>query len=188
LARKKQAKKVSKVPTKSPPAAPEPPKKRKHGPKRSTKQRIMDFLHAYAETCSMTEAAKRAQVTTAAHYGWMKKFPKYRECFAEMKQLAGDYLEGVAVDRATNGWLEPIYYQGNRCGSVRRFDGGLLQFLLRGMMSERYGAKVEHTGPNQGPIETKIEVVFLEPEPKLLEPGPRPDNTGEKQVDGSQEP
>jgi hypothetical protein len=55
-------------------------------------------------------------------------------------------------------------------------------------MPERYGAKVEHTGPNQGPIETKIEVVFLEPEPKLLEPGPRPDNTGEKQVDGSQEP
>jgi hypothetical protein len=114
----------------------------------------------------MTEAAKRAQVTTAAHYGWMKKFPKYRETFLEIRQLAADYLEGVAIDRATNGWLEPVFYQGNKCGSVRRYDGGLLQFLLRGIMSERYGAKVEHTGPNQGPIETKIEVVFLDPEPE----------------------
>ena len=52
----------------------------------------------------------------------------------------------------------------NQCGTVTRYDGGLMQFLLRGMMPERYGAKTELTGPQGAPIQAKIEVVFVKPE------------------------
>jgi hypothetical protein len=76
---------------------------------------------------------------------------------------AGEHLETVAVERATKGWLEPIYYQGARCGSVRRYDGGLLQFLLRGTLPEKYGHKTEISGPEGAPLQAKVEVVFIKP-------------------------
>ena len=138
--------------------------------RRTKKERIMAFLTAYAETCNISAACRKSEVSLTSHYTWMRKHPKYAELFREMKKQAADYLESVAVDRATEGWLEPIYYQGKRCGSVRRYDGGMLQFLLRGMMPDRYGAKIEHSGPAGAPIETKIEVVFLEPPKELDKP------------------
>jgi hypothetical protein len=88
-----------------------------------------------------------------------------REPFAfESGSAAGDYLESVAVERATVGWLEPIHYQGKVCGHVRRYDGGLLQFLLRGMMPEKYGVHRHQVSAPQGtPTQSKIEVVFVNP-------------------------
>lgn len=68
------------------------------------------------------------------------------------------------MERATKGWLEPVFYQGARCGSVRRFDGSLLQFLLRGMLPEKYGHKTEISGPEGQPLQAKIEVVFVKPD------------------------
>jgi hypothetical protein len=66
--------------------------------------------------------------------------------------------------RAGEGWLEPVYYQGSVCGDVRRFDSGLMQFLLRGMMQEKYGARQEISGPQGAPLQAKIEVVFVRPD------------------------
>ena len=77
-------------------------------------------------------------------------------------------MESVCIERATDGWLEPVFYQGKPCGVVRRFDGGLAQFLLRGTMPEKYGSKVELTGKGGTPIESKLEVVFVKPKPAEL--------------------
>jgi hypothetical protein len=70
----------------------------------------------------------------------------------------------VGIERAGEGWLEDVYYQGGVCGQVRRFDSGLLQFLLRGMMPEKYGSKTEISGPQGAPMQAKIEVVFVKPD------------------------
>jgi hypothetical protein len=84
--------------------------------------------------------------------------PAFKQC----QRAAGDYLESVAVERATVGWLEPVHYQGKVCGHVKRYDGGLLQFLLRGMMAEKYGVqRHEVTAPQGTPTQAKIEVVFV---------------------------
>ena len=50
------------------------------------------------------------------------------------------------MKRATEGFREPVFYQGKLCGWVRRFDGGLAQFLLRGAMPEKYGTKTQVSG------------------------------------------
>jgi len=140
-----------------------PQKKRKDN--RTTPERMRAMMNAYAETCNIVAAARKAGIARKTHYRWMER-PKYAAVFEKTKRLAADYLESEAVTRATKGWLEPIYYQGSRCGSVRRYDGGLMQFLLRGMMPERYGSKTEISGPAGQPIQAKIEVVFVRPEPQ----------------------
>ena len=132
--------------------------------KRTTNERKRAMLEAYAETCNIVGAARAARIERKTHYLWLGKDAGYAEAFKKRRQSAADYLESVAVERATNGWLEPVFYQGKKCGSVRRFSDGLLQLLLRGMMPERYGAqKAEISGPGGDPIQAKIEVVFVKP-------------------------
>lgn len=126
-------------------------------------ERMRDFLRAYADCLSVTSAAEAAGVGRASHYRWIRKSPKYAAAFQKRKQIAGDYLEAEAIARAGEGWLEPVYYQGAVCGEVRRFDSGLMQFLLRGLLPEKYGSKTEISGPAGAPQQAKIEVVFVRP-------------------------
>jgi hypothetical protein len=122
------------------------------------------LLQAYAETCNIVEACKKAKVGRDCHYRWIKKYPKYAAAFEKTREWAAEYLESEAVDRASKGWLEPVHYQGKVCGHVRRFDGGLMQFLLRGMMPEKYGVqRQEISGPEGAPVQAVIEVRFVRP-------------------------
>jgi len=126
--------------------------------------RARAFLAVYRRTCNITAAARAAKINPRRHYRWLAKYPKYAEAFERAKIVAGDFLESAAVERATAGWLEPVFYQGQKCGSVRRFDGGLMQFLLRGAKPEKYKNSAELTGPNGGPIQATLEVVFVKPD------------------------
>jgi len=137
--------------------------KKRTGPK-TTKERAQALLAAYAETCNIRQAAKRAGINRSTHYRWLEKYPRYAAVFQESKRAAADYLESVAVERASVGWLEPVHYQGAICGHVRRFDSGLMQFLLRGLKPDVYGVqKTEVSGPQGTPIQAKIEVTFVRP-------------------------
>jgi hypothetical protein len=124
---------------------------------------MMSFLEAYAQTFSVVRAAEAAEVSPSSHYRWYHKLANYRAAFEKRKQLGGQWLETECLTRAGEGWLEPIYYQGAECGQVRRFDSGLAQFLLRGLLPEKYGSKTEISGPQGAPVQAKIEVVFVKP-------------------------
>jgi hypothetical protein len=130
---------------------------------RTEHERMRDFLRAWTETFSVVHAAEIADVGTSSHYRWIQKSPNYAAAFEKRKKHASNFLETEAIARAGEGWLEPVYYQGAVCGEVRRFDSGLTQFLLRGMLPEKYGAKQEISGLAGAPMQAKIEVVFVRP-------------------------
>lgn len=130
---------------------------------RTQHERQKDFLQAYADTLSVVRAAETAKVDRTMHSRWFRKNEKYAAAFEKIKGLAGQFLETDAITRASEGWLEDVYYQGEVCGQVRRYDSGLAQFLLRGLMPEKYGAKQEISGPQGTPVQAKIEVVFVRP-------------------------
>jgi hypothetical protein len=132
----------------------------------STAARARAFLAAYRRTCNITSSAKAAGINPRQHYRWLEKYPKYAAAFESAQRVAADYLESVAIKRATTGWEEPVFYQGEECGRVRRFDGGLMQFLLRGAKPEKYRQSAEVTGPGGGPIQATLEIVFRGAEPK----------------------
>lgn len=137
-------------------------RKPKHD-ERTKRQRQKEFLQAYADTFDIKRAAALAGLQRSFHYRWMRADKAYAAAFQSRKDEAFHFLEAEAIDRAGNGWMEDVYYQGDVCGQVRRFDSGLMQFLLRGMAPEKYGAKTEISGPQGTPVQAKIEVVFVNP-------------------------
>lgn len=140
------------------------PRRKKEEDARSVHERQTEFLKAYADTFSIERAAAIAKIGPASHFRWFRRNPKYAAAFKKQKENAGHYLETVAITRAGEGWLEPVYYQGEECGVVRRFDSGLVQFLLRGMLPEKYSARTEISGPQGAPVQARIEVVFVRPD------------------------
>jgi len=128
-----------------------------------TSDLMVAMIQAFAQTGHIGLAARMAGISRRTHERWMLKYEKYNAAFAKTKASAGDFLESEAFSRATQGVEEPVYYQGSVCGHITRYSDGLLQFLLRGAMPEKYGSKTEITGPQGGPIETKITVVYVDP-------------------------
>lgn len=139
------------------------PRRKKEEDERTVLERQQNFLKAYADCFSIQRAADLARVDRSFHHRWYRRNPKYAALFEKIKENAFSYLETAAIERAGEGWEEDVYYQGNVCGTVRRFDSGLMQFLLRGMMPHKYGSKVELSGNEGAPLQAKIEVVFVDP-------------------------
>jgi hypothetical protein len=122
------------------------------------------FLAAFEVNYCVRWAARAARISPRTHYHWLEHDSAYAAAFRELRIFAAAVLETLAIERAGYGWLQDVYYQGAVCGHVRRFDSGLMQFLLRGMMPEKYGAKTDISGPQGAPVQGKIEVVFVKPD------------------------
>jgi hypothetical protein len=120
------------------------------------------FLDAYEKTYCITWAVRAAGVTRKTHYRWLEQDSGYAAAFKRTQMIAGDTLESVAIERATVGWTEPIYFRGEKCGEVRKFDDAMLMFLLRGLMPEKYGHRVQIQPPSVAApsAQPKVEVVF----------------------------
>lgn len=114
------------------------------------------FLAAYAQTANITKAAGAAKIDRTLHYRWLDRFPKYQKAFLAAEREAGDFIEGEAVRRATEGVLEPVFYQGEKCGAVRRYSDGVMMTLLRGFKPQKYSNKTEITGAGGEPLAIEI--------------------------------
>jgi hypothetical protein len=126
------------------------------------------FLAAYRETASITKAAAAAKIDRTMHYRWLLN-ASYKKAFEAAQEEAAQTLEDEAIRRATEGTLEPVFYQGDKCGAVRRYSDGLMQFLLRGFRPQKYAARTEISGPGGGPLEVSLADVMLARRRKRLE-------------------
>lgn len=119
------------------------------------------FLAAYRLTADITAAATAAKIDRGMHYRWLKQSESYRVAFDRARIEVGDAIEAAAIKRARDGVLEPVFYQGIKCGAVRRYPEGTAMFLLRGLKPDIYGQKTEISGPNGGPLEVSLADVLL---------------------------
>lgn len=86
------------------------------------------MLQCYAETGSITDAAKAAGISPGTHYHWKKNDPLYLAALAEAEEAIGDRLEAIARERAMSGKSDL-----------------LLIFLLKGQKPDKYrDQKVQH--------------------------------------------
>ena len=102
------------------------------------------FLDSLAKTGNVTLSAESAGIARETAYANQKKDKSFREAWDDALQQSVDRLEAVARDRAVNGWDEPVFGSlggMNGTGVVgykRRFDNGLLRFLLQAHGGEKY--------------------------------------------------
>jgi hypothetical protein len=118
------------------------------------------FLAAFCTCARIDKAAKAAKIDRSLHYRWLKEDADYPAAFRVASDHAAQTLEDEATRRANEGVLEPKFYQGEKCGSIRRYSDGLMQFLLSGLRPEKYGRRsLEVSGPAGGPIVVKNEAL-----------------------------
>jgi hypothetical protein len=106
------------------------------------------FLEAIAAGQTISAAASTSGYSRRAVYDRRKADAAFRERWDEAVAVAIERLEAEADRRAVEGVLEPVFYQGEECGQVRRYSDTLLIFRLKALRPEMYRerAAIEHTG------------------------------------------
>lgn len=106
------------------------------------------FLAAYAKTGNVTDAAKKARVGRTSVYERINSDADFARAVDAAREEAYDLLEMEAHRRAFTGTIEPVFYQGARCGGIRRYSDTLLMFLLKADRPDRFKERTstEHSG------------------------------------------
>jgi hypothetical protein len=119
--------------------------------------KIRAFLAAIRVMPNVTRAAHAAKIHKSQHYFKLKSSPEYAAAFQQALQMGCDALSDVAVMRATDGWEEPVVYQGKIAlqgvpgtgkvvpVTVRKVDNQLLKFILERRHPD-YRERVEESG------------------------------------------
>ncbi|MEN6583039.1 MAG: terminase [Armatimonadota bacterium] len=121
------------------------------------KARQRTFLDALSKTGIVMKACKAARISRQTVYEHRKNDPEFAAAWNEAIDLAVEAMEAEAHRRAVQGTLKPVFYQGEKCGQIREYSDTLLIFMLKAHKPEKYrdNVKMEVTGKNGGPIETK---------------------------------
>jgi hypothetical protein len=138
--------------------------KKKVVKKKTTKKQKQDrtsvmqavFLAAFSKTGNIQKSAKIAKISRADHYRWSKEDEAYQVKFDQAQSEAITYLEDIAIQRATEGWKEPVYYKGEDVGKVRKFSDALLMFMLKGAAPNKYRERIDQN--HSGAISQTIEI------------------------------
>lgn len=114
------------------------------------------FLSALAESANVTLACRAAEIGRTAVYVLQKKDTAFALAWADAIEEAADLLEAEARRRAESGVLEPVFYQGMKVGSIRRYSDPLMVLLLKAARPEKYRERLDQqiTGKGGGPVQT----------------------------------
>jgi len=106
---------------------------------------------------SHTHAGKVIGVSPATHKQWLDEDVEYSEMNNIATDLYKDFLEGVARDRAVNGWIETTTITKPdtvETRTVTKFDNALLKTLLEAERPEKFGKRIDmmHSVDNRNPF------------------------------------
>jgi hypothetical protein len=96
------------------------------------------FLPAYRKSASIPSAAQAAGIRPAQHCHWLAN-AGYWQAFAAAQEKIAARLQDAVLQRAMQGWEEPVVYRGRVCGTIWHYSERLLLFLLRASMPETWG-------------------------------------------------
>lgn len=113
---------------------------------------------AYLKVLSQTGNHVMACEITGFRRDMVKRELARNEQFAaaveEAKATAAERLEGEAYRRAVLGVEEPVFFEGRRVDTVRKYSDNLLSKLLEAN-DPRYSSRLKLTGEKGGPVEIK---------------------------------
>ena len=129
------------------------------------------FIKTLAECANVAEASRVAGISRRTAYAWRNKDSPEGEAFRqrwdEALETAVELLELELRRRAFKGNEEPVFFQGQKVATVKKYSDVLGMFLLKAHRPDVYRDnyhRLEHTGPGGGPVVTIHEMS----EPQLL--------------------
>lgn len=100
------------------------------------------FLKILAASGIVTPAAKGAGVSRFTVYRYRDIDPDFARRWREAEEAYADALEKEAYRRAVIGTLEPVFYQGEVVGKIRRYSDSLLAQKLKARRPDKYRERV----------------------------------------------
>jgi hypothetical protein len=87
-------------------------------------------------------------------YDFRDENPDFAAAWDKMLKRAAPKLKEDALRRAMKGVLEPVFFRGRKCGSVRKYSDSLLLALMKAAFPEEFAErkKSEVAGANGGAI------------------------------------
>jgi hypothetical protein len=125
--------------------------------------RQKQFLEQYARCGNLTEAARKCRIDRNRHYDWLQD-PEYEAKFANAYAQACDIVDGEIRRRGVTGILKPVFYKGEKVGSIREYSDTLLIFLAKGMMPDKYAQFIKGDIEHSGTISRAIDFAELSDE------------------------
>jgi hypothetical protein len=118
------------------------------------------FLRWLRTKGNVTAACDKAKIDRTWVYEVREQDADFAAAWDEALEEATERLEMEARRRAHDGVLEPVFHAGVKVGAIRKYSDTLLIFLLKAHAPAKYrdNSRIEHTGKDGGPIETKTNV------------------------------
>lgn len=118
------------------------------------KERFCSFL---AEGYSVRRACIEAGVGRSWAYTRREADPEFKKMWDDAYAEGADVYKDECRRRAVEGVEEPVFYQGEVCGAVRRYSDTLLIFITKQRdPSFRDNSTVALTGPEGEPLQLFI--------------------------------
>ncbi len=97
------------------------------------------FLISLIETGgNVSRACEVAGLARQRVYEWRTVDEQFALAWDEAVETGTEELEQEARRRAYSGVDEPVFYQGEACGTIRKYSDTLLIFLLKGRKPDKY--------------------------------------------------
>jgi hypothetical protein len=114
------------------------------------------FLELIAAGISVSGASKELNVGRSTIYDKLERDERFKERFDAAREEGVQALEDEARRRAVEGVEEPVFYQGEIVGHVRRYSDGMLMFLLKALRPQTYREHLHHRHRSDEPIEIRL--------------------------------
>lgn len=112
---------------------------KRFGIRKLTEAKAWAFLGHVMQTGNLTVSARKVGVHLHSIYQAAKFNPRFKEALALAKAEAVANLEEEARRRAMDGVEEPVFYQGEEVGTVRKYSDRLMEILLEAHKPKKYG-------------------------------------------------
>lgn len=101
------------------------------------------WINEFVRTGRQDKACKVSGIPRQTVYKRTRQDVEFGKFVQEVRDMTMDSLEDEAIRRARDGWNEPQYFKGELQGFVRKYDSGLLTFMLMHGRPEKYRPKKE---------------------------------------------
>lgn len=117
------------------------------------------FLAELAKTGNVAKSARKAKIERKSAYRLKDSDEAFRLAWEEALEVSVEWLEAEARRRAADGFLEPQFFAGSKCGSIRKYSDTLLIFLLKAHNPKKYrdNYRVELAGDASAPVKVDHE-------------------------------
>lgn len=122
------------------------------------------FISELTKDVNVTRAAAAADLSRMAVYAWRHEDEDFKAAWEAALEVGNDGLEDEALRRGAEGWDEPVFFQGQECGVIRRYSDALLIRMLQARRPEKFKDRrentgiMQHTGAGGGPIQARASI------------------------------